>query len=88
MAEQHTSDCECIDYDRLGQLDDEELALQFEEQKQAVRESSNTIQKALLNDEPPLTDAPVREFSDVVHLLHLLRDEVATRVPQERRRYD
>lgn len=71
--------------EELGELDDEELAIVVEEKKQELRETSDGVNRGLLNEDVALTDEEVEEFWEVVNHLEAVAGALVERVPEKHR---
>jgi len=69
--------------EELKPLDDEELALVVEEQKEVARERANAASEALLNEDVALTDEMVGELWDSGTRLEAVSRALVQRVPEE-----
>jgi hypothetical protein len=69
----------------LEQIEAEELAHVVEEKKQELRASSDTVTRALLNDDVPLTDEKVAALWDTASHLEAIARSLTSRVAEEHR---
>jgi hypothetical protein len=67
----------------LEEFDLEELALVVEEKKQELRASSDTVTRALLNDDVPLTDEKVAALWDTASHLEAIARSLTSRVAED-----
>jgi len=79
---------ESIDTDGFPLRDEsgEDLAMEFEGEKQEVRSAVDDVTKALLNDSEPLTDEKVERVAEATDRLSALWRTLTLRVPDEHRR--
>lgn len=79
---------ESIGFDDENELEsktDRELAMLIEEEKNRLRESSEEVTKALLNEDTPLTDHMVGQMWDISMRLRAISTTLVLRVPDEHR---
>jgi len=70
---------------RLQAMSDEELAEVLEEQKQAAREAASAADRALLNEDVPLTGEMVEALWDAGAAVETIARVLALRVPPAHR---
>jgi len=69
----------------LERASNEEIAMAIEEEKEQMRAACNTVTKALLNEEEPLTDEKVGEMDTYANHVKALVRTLTHRVPEEYR---
>lgn len=73
--------------EELRQLGDMDLSLAVEDEKQAVRSGADSVEKALLNEDVPLTDEKVSDLWTAAERLASIAGVLCERIPEEHRSY-
>lgn len=71
------------DHKRLQAMSDDRLAEVLEEQKQATREAASAVDRALLNEDVPLTDEKVAALWDAAGAVEAIARSLPLRVPEQ-----
>lgn len=67
----------------LDDKDDETLALVLEGERQEVKEATDEVTRALLNDDEPLTDEQIDALTEAAQRIDALTRTLSKRVPDE-----